>query len=346
MAFKKGLAAKCALALALAGIASPRNSYAVTPSESAAAQALFDEARQLMTAKKYSLACPKLEESQRLDPSTGTLLNLGACYENQGRLASAWTKFLEAEASARASGSPERAAAAHQRAGALAPRLARMMINVGGTHPEGLQVRRDGELVGTAQWGTAIPVDSGEHNVVASAPGRKSWQTKVTLQGEGSTATVLVPELEQAQAATPSATTPESTVEVSSAAEGSTLSKGTRGLRIASFTALGVGVIGLGAGTVFALRSMSLRGQADDICPDPNRCPITRRDEVDGLDNDARSAQKLATIGFVAGGVAAGAGITLFVLANKKQAATATSPPRPQVQPWVGLLSAGVAGTF
>src|SRR6266481_6114613 len=96
---------RAALTVAVA-LALSRESGAATPSESAAAQALFDKARQLMAAGKYTLACPKLEESQRLDPSTGTLLNLGSCYEHEGRIAAAWTKFLEAEASARASGNP------------------------------------------------------------------------------------------------------------------------------------------------------------------------------------------------------------------------------------------------
>ena len=126
----------------------------------------------------------------------------------------------------------------------------------------------------------------------------------------------------------------------------SPIKKDVRALRIASFAALGVGVVGLGAGTAFALRSVSQRAQADDICPDPNRCPISQRDTVNGLDDNARSAKTFATVGFVVGGVAAGTGITLLVLAGNKQTPAAASPLGPQVRPWLGLGSLGVMGTF
>src|SRR5258705_13207662 len=82
--------------------------------DSAVAQALFDQAKQLLADGRTAEACPKLEESQRLEPRSGTLINLARCYEQLGRLASAWSKYIEAATSAKASGNTEREAVARQ----------------------------------------------------------------------------------------------------------------------------------------------------------------------------------------------------------------------------------------
>ena len=95
----------------------------------AAAQALFDQGRALMKAKNYSEACPKLAESQRLDPGIGTQFHLADCYENQGKLASAWAAFHEVASMAAASNQPDREKAAKARAARLEPRLPRLTMS-------------------------------------------------------------------------------------------------------------------------------------------------------------------------------------------------------------------------
>jgi hypothetical protein len=51
------------------------------------AAALFDEGRRLMATDDYGAACPKLAESQALDPRPDTALDLGLCYQRASQAA-------------------------------------------------------------------------------------------------------------------------------------------------------------------------------------------------------------------------------------------------------------------
>src|SRR2546421_315839 len=79
-------------ALSIAAFEGPARADA-SLADKAAAQTLFDEGRKLMAAGKYAEACPKLAESQKLDPGVGTQFHLADCYEKIGQTASAWAGF-------------------------------------------------------------------------------------------------------------------------------------------------------------------------------------------------------------------------------------------------------------
>jgi hypothetical protein len=158
------------------------------------AQALFDQGRAQMARGEYAEACPKLEESQRLSPAAGTAFNLAECWTHTGRLASAWSLFRDVEAEAQLAQQPARAQVARRHADALAARLPHMTIRVQ-SPPDEIEVRRDGILVGRAQWDTDVPVDIGPHAVTAAAPGRKRWRGAVRVEAEAQAVTVVVPEL-------------------------------------------------------------------------------------------------------------------------------------------------------
>lgn len=292
----------------------------------AAAQALFEEGRKLMTAGKYSDACPKLAESQKLDPGAGTLINLAACYDKNGQTASAWATYKEAVSESEKSNRPEWAAKARQRASALEPTLAKLVVVVpDSSRIAGLAVRRDGADVGSSEWGLAIPVDPGQHQIEATAPGRKPWKTTVQVGKTREAIPVTVPALEPNPEATkPTTQEPPARTVVAPPpppAEDAAVGSGQRtvGLVIA-----GVGVVGLGVGAVFGLQAMGSKGDAKDrgCASDLVTCPT--QEGLDAVDS-ARSRATISTIGIIAGGVLVVGGGVLFLTSPKARSSTAAT---------------------
>ena len=276
----------------------------------AAAEALFNEGRALMAKSQFKEACPKFEASEQLDPGLGTLLNLAECYEKIGKTASAWAEYREAIPLARASGSKVRQDLATERAEALESRLSTMTIRaMGGEDSAALEIRRDGVPVQSAELGSAIPVDPGQHTVEASAPGKKKW-TSTFQVADASKLAVDVPALASeaaAQKAPNGAAAPDANAPPAASAQaGSTQ-------RTAAIVVGAVGVVGLGLGSVFGLQAKSTWADAKAHCPSyPYGC------DAQGLDlhSSASSKAAVSTIAFVAGGAALAVGAVLWFTAG------------------------------
>jgi hypothetical protein len=119
------LAGGLAFARAAGAQASPAGSEAV-----AMAEQLFRDAKTLFEQGNVVHACPKFAESQRLDPQLGTLINLALCHEREGKMASAWGEFTEVVERATRSHEPERVEFAKQHLAAVEPKLSRVALQV------------------------------------------------------------------------------------------------------------------------------------------------------------------------------------------------------------------------
>ena len=105
-----------------------------------------------------------------VEPSVGTLLNIGDCRERLGKIATAWAAFRKAEALAKQSNKEgKRLAEARRRAQRLEPQLPSLTIQVAKPMP-GMIVKRNGEKLETGLYNTDVPVDPG--NVHGSPPRR------------------------------------------------------------------------------------------------------------------------------------------------------------------------------
>ena len=145
-----GFRTACSGVLLAAVISASAMAHASSGQDIATAQALFDEAKRLMKAGKFAEACPKLTESQRLDPAAGTMVALALCHESEGKTASAWAEFGEVLSDARRDRRADREQAAQQHLKVLEPKLTRVVVTVVAEVP-GLEVRRDGAVLGKAQ---------------------------------------------------------------------------------------------------------------------------------------------------------------------------------------------------
>jgi tetratricopeptide repeat protein len=287
--------------------------------DSATARALFAEGRSLMEKDRYDEACPKFEESLRLDPGMGTQFNLAHCWEKLGRTASAWALFLDVAAAARNASQPQREAAARDRAKALEPKLSRLRIDV--SKPSGdLKIDRDGQDVGRAAWGMAVPVDPGEHVVEVSAPGKKSWSNTVDVPSAARTVSVSIPELEDAPmpAAPPSITSAGNNPPPVEADVAPRSGGGGNGQMIAGYVVGGVGVAAVATGIVFGLQSRADNEEAKKLCPTQNPdgtwdCP-GGPEERERHDNYVEDARREQTIGWVSAGVGVAALTTAVIL--------------------------------
>lgn len=331
----RGTAARPALALALVLVFQASSAWSQTPSEKAAAEALFQEAVDLMGQNKLADACAKYQASHDLDPAIGTLLRLADCYDRVGRSASAWALFVEAETVATRAQQTDRAEMAGTRAAELKARLSTMRLEIDnpGAVP-GLKIAIDKANIPEPSWGTALPFDPGTVQIEVSAPGYESWTSKVEVPVGPAETNVSIPVLERTPeqpAAAPVTLTNGAEPAAAREASEPASSRATWG-----YVAGGAGLASLAAAGVLGFRAYALNQDSLASCAadDPNACTTEGKDMRD-------DAAQYGTYASVASGIGGGLLITglVLVLTAPSSPAKKTAAPRLRV-----LADAGPIG--
>lgn len=318
MRSRRGRAIAAAFGLACLVSVSP------SPAQDAAtAAALFDKGLAEMQAKRFDAACPALAESYRLDPQPGALFTLAECFAEGGKVASASARYDEyldlfsRMTPGQQAGQRGRDKIALQKKQALQPRIPTLTLMLPKDAPAGTRVKRDGVVLNAPAIGTPLPVDPGEHVIATIVPNGPEHEQRISIaEAEKKEFTVEIelppaPPVDSAPATSasapvaasttspPAATTaaPPTTVPASSGGSGKTW----------GWITTGIGIAGVGVGSVFGLMALQKKGDADSECKDL-ACSSDGMKAVE----DGRSHALISTIGFGVGAAGLLTGIILF----------------------------------
>lgn len=297
------------------------------PADAAAAR--YEEALVDLDEGRYDAACPKLEAVIAATPDKLIAHHkLGGCYLAQGKLASAWARFVFVRDRARQAGSVPQAQVAEESARQLEKKLATLTVVV---PPEvartpGLAVVFDGAPMEPASFGKPRPVDRGAHHIEASAPGGIAWRKVVVVSEDGKSFSVAVPSLGGARPAPEPSSGPPPAPRPWQ--------------RPAAMVVAGLGVAGLAAGAgTFALAVQKRDESLLDCRPDNHCNDIGYR-----VRNEARGLGDGATAALVAGGLLLSAGVVLFFTAPRRSEGGARAPVHARVE--LGLGHMTVTGSW
>ena len=188
---------------ALAGAMMLVSTAATADDPMARANTLFEDGKKLLDDGHVAEACARFDESYRLAPRGGTLLNLGLCHERDGKLLAARRELRDALAMARRDGRADREPVAREHLAAVEAKLAWIAVTPPPNVGAGVEIRVDGAPIAPDDW-SAVAVEPGRHVVTASAAGFRAREVTLTLETGGKKESVRFDALEPLGAAPPS----------------------------------------------------------------------------------------------------------------------------------------------
>jgi hypothetical protein len=170
--------------------------HCVQALDRATAEGLFQRAIELQKQGKLDAACDKYEESNRLEHDVSILVRLARCRKTQGKPATAWALFKAATKLANLQGHSDLVEPLTQYSNELEAELSQLTIHVAEPVP-GLDIRRDEVIVGRAQFDESLPIDPGDHEITASAPGYNPTALHVHIDEKADRKVITVPALQR-----------------------------------------------------------------------------------------------------------------------------------------------------
>jgi hypothetical protein len=325
------------LVLSVLGIA-PLGRAQTPDDDRAAARTAANEGLQAFEAGDYARAIEQFERANEIIRAPTHTLYLARAHAVQGRLLKARELYAEIDRQQLDANAPPPFVQAQQDARmelkAVEARIPRVTVEIMGPGDESAQITMNDEPVPAEMVGIARRVDPGTYLFRASSDKSRARSVKLVI-AEGERKTVNL-ELEADAPAPPPVP----------AAKGSADTGGSSVIPVIGYSAIGVGVIGLGLGFYFNKQKGDREEEADSLFStcNPRVCTAEERTRIDGIDDDAHSNGRSSLISFAAGAVAIAGGVTLLLVAPSGDVSKDTSSST--IRPWVGIGSAGLSGSF
>ncbi len=322
----------------LAGSGAFAQTPAGQPQQEAIAQTRFGKGRELFIAGKFAEALAEFRAASELVESPNTRMYIGRCERALGHYAAAYVELERAasEAADRAHADPRYASThdvAKQEASALVSKLGHLTILAPGGLPDGTVITVNGSPLASAAVGVAAPIDPGNVDVEAKAPGHvpvhrtaqvaagESVEIKIKLEPAPATAGGETTSASTG-AGTPASTETTTTIPPTGTEEHAvvdTTPHSGRGLRNAGFVVGGIGIVGLGVFSAFAALAQTRFDQLKTQCGG-GPCDPSYGPQID----EGQMYQNVANVSLAIGGAALVVG-TIMVIAGVSASAPAPS---------------------
>jgi hypothetical protein len=320
--------------------------HAQTAADRATARELGTEGQAALDKKDYTTAEDRFRRADALFHAPTLLLGYARAEAGLGKLVNASEAYNRIIREVPPGAPPAFLAAveaAKAETGAVQARIASVTITIVG--PDNPTVTLDDQQVPVAALGVKRPVDPGEHLVKATADGWTPSETKFTV-ADAATAnaslTLTKAAAPAASAATPAPAGQPSTAPAATSTAGADTGAPSNGStqRTIGLVGIGLGVVGLAVGAVTGGIALGKHSTLSGECPNGTCSSDTATSDLSSY----HSIATVSTVGFIAGGVFAAAGLIVFFTAPHGHSSETTTGVR--VTPFVGPGSLGAVGTF
>jgi hypothetical protein len=291
-------------------------------------------------AQNYAAASDKLERAYRVLQVPTLGLWSARALVKLGKLVEAQERYLKVGRLAVSGGDADvqrkaQADAARELAG-LEPRLSSLQIELTDANADDVALSIDDSPIASALIGEPRPMNPGAHTLVARR-GVEEKRVNVTLaEGEKQRVTLSFSgaSTTTGSAAPPHASAPHVTSDAPSAAPADRSTGSTQ--RLLGWVSVAAGGAGLAFGGITGGLALSKKSgfESNPHCND-SACGPSQQSDVDSYN----SMRTMSTVGFIAGGTLAAAGVVLLLTAP-------SSEPKSSAALWLGPGSVRLRGTF